>query len=148
MIKRTAVAIAICALSLAAADDAPAWLKNVALTVPPKYDAKVKAVVLLDESRVNVEEGGKITTTRFRAVPAIEREPSSAALSSIARWLAVSVVPAAGARTGLGKTFENWQDVSRWLAELADPQTTASPELAEKARSLTSGAKSDFARIE
>ena len=281
----------LCALPLAAADDAPPWLKQAAVATAPKYDAKVKAVVLHDESRVDVEEGGKITTTTYYAlriltkegrsnafanvfyetgaakvkemrawivrpsgevkklgkervvdralneeylydetrmqdidaskevdpgdvfgyewvredksvftqwhwffqnvhpallsrftvnVPSgwradgvtfnhakvepvvtgnsyswqlqdlgpVEREPSSPQISSLVPWLAVSLVPAAGARTGLGKSFENWQDVSRWQADLADPQAVTSPELTAKTQSLIAGAKSDFDKIQ
>lgn len=279
------------ASSLRAADDAPPWLRQAASSAAPAYDTKVKAVVLLDEARVVVEEGGKITTTHIRAVriltpegrreasgrviyqtgtakvkgvrgwmiwpdggakalgkdrvvdmevapndvyndvriqvivasgeatpgavfgyetvledksvftqfewafqddlpvlvsrfsvlvprgwradgivynhakrepavvgtsytwdlrdlPPIEREPFSPALTSIAPWLAVSLAPALGAHLGLGKTFESWPDVARWLSELADPQTLASNELTETARSLTRGAKSEFDRIQ
>jgi hypothetical protein len=283
--------VACAASTLAAADDAPAWLTEAAAAVPPVYGPGVKAVVLLDDEQVVVEEGGKITTTRRRAVrilsrsgrtqavgrvvyqtgtgkvtgmrgwmvwpggrvlkygkdrvidaeaapndvfnevrtqaivaaddavagavfgcesvlqdrsvftqfewsfqeelptlfsrftisfppgwradgrvynrtpfepaavgtsytwvvrdlPPIEREPMSPALTSIAPWLAVSLTPAPGARTGLGKTFEGWPDVARWLSELADPQTRASDELAEKAHNLARGARSEFERIQ
>ena len=54
------------ALPLAAAppaDDAPAWLRQAAAVTAPKYDSKVKSLVLRDETRVSVEEGGKITTS-------------------------------------------------------------------------------------
>jgi hypothetical protein len=281
----------LCALPLAAADEAPPWLRQAAALTAPKYDAKVKAVVLHDESRVDVEEGGKIVTTTYYALriltkegrsnavagvayetgaakvkelrawivrpsgevkkfgkervvdralneeylydesrmqdidatkdvdpgdvfgyewvredksiiaqwqwffqdmhPAmlsrftinvptgwraagvtfnhakvepvvsgnsyswqlqdmapVEREPSSPQLHSIVPWLAVSLIPAAGARTGLGKSFENWQDVARWQAELADPQAVASPELTAKTQSLIANAKSDLEKMQ
>ncbi len=279
-----------------AADDAPAWVRQAAAATTPKYDGKVKAVVIHDDSRVDVEEGGKVTTTfqhavriltkegrsaasavvfyetsggkvrqmnawiirasgevkkfgkdrivdmaaddhdvydearvqvveaekdvdvgdlfafewvredrmvflqfeeRFQKgvhpallsrytvnVPAgwrvqgitfnhakidpaisettgassyawqlqdmapIEMEPSSPRLSSIVPRIAVSVIAPPGARTGLGKSFENWQDVSRWLAELADPQAVTSPEMTAKTQQLTAGAKSEIERIQ
>ena len=281
----------LCALPLAAADEAPPWLKQAAAATAPKYDAKVKTVVIHDESRVDVEEGGKITTTNYYAmriltkegrssavaevayvngaakvkelrawiirpsgevkklgkervvdralnedyvydeartqdidatrevdpgdvfgyewvredksvftqfdwffqgthpsllsrftvnVPSgwraagvtfnhatvepvvtgnsytwqmqdmapVERETNSPRLHSIVPWLAVSLVPAAGARTGLGKSFENWQDVARWQAELAEPQAVTSPELTAKTQSLITGAKSEYEKIQ
>ncbi len=279
------------ASSAGAADDAPPWLRQAAASATPGYRASVKAVVLLDEARVLVEEGGKITTTRRRAVriltregreeasgrvvyqtgtgkvkgmrgwmiwpaggartygkdrvldlevapndvynevraqvivasdeagpavvfgyetvledksvftqfewefqddlptlvsrfsvsvpsgwradgvvynypkrdpavvgtsytwelrdlPPIEREPYRPALTSIAPWLAVSLVPAPGARTGIGKAFESWPDVARWLSELAASQALASSELSDKARSLTLDAGSEFERLQ
>jgi hypothetical protein len=42
-------------------------MRGAAVAAPP-YDAKVKAVFLSDEARVLVEEGGKVTTTRRRAI--------------------------------------------------------------------------------
>jgi len=276
---------------LGVADDAPPWLRQAAASAAPQYDARVKAVVLLDEARVAAEEGGKITTTHVRAVrvltgegrreasgrviyqtgtgkvkamrgwmiwpgggaktygknhvmdlevapndvyndvraqvivasgdavpgsvfgyeavledksvftqfewafqdalpvlvsrfsitvpqewradgivynhanqrpnvtgtsytwelrdlPPIDREPFGPAFTSIAPWLAVSLAPAPGARTGIGKTFGSWPDVARWLSQLSDPQTLASSDLAEKARSLTRDARSEFDRIQ
>ncbi len=287
---RTLSTLLLCALPLLAADDAPAWLKQAAASPLPKYDAKVRSVVLLDESRVNVEEGGKTTRSHFYAVkilsrdgrsqargsevyqtgtgkvkslkawvirpagearslgkdrivdiaaarndvynevrvqvveasddaevnsvfgyesvvesksfftqfswdfqelapalvsrfvisvpggwradgtlfnhskidpvvsggsytwelrdlPAVDLEPASPELTSIVPWLAVSVIPAQGGKTGIGKTFENWQDVARWNNDLSEPQTAASPELAQKTQALVSGAKSEFERI-
>lgn len=91
---------------------------------------------------------GTSYTWELRDLPPIEREPYSPALTSIAPWLAVSPVPAPGARTGIGKTFESWPDVARWLSELAAPQALASSELSEKARSLTLDAGSEFEQLQ
>ena len=56
-----------------AADDTPQWLRHAASIQPPKYEAKVGAVVLLDEEEVRVEEGGRVTTTSRYAVRVLNR---------------------------------------------------------------------------
>jgi hypothetical protein len=73
----------LCALPLAAADEAPPWLRQAAALTPPKYDGKVKAVVLNHESRVDLEEGGKVTTTTFYAVRILTKEGRVSAFGSV-----------------------------------------------------------------
>src|SRR5580658_8872814 len=75
--------VLLCALPLAAADDAPPWLKQAASATAPKYDAKVKAVVLQNEQRVDVEEGGKITTTTFYALRVLTKEGRASAFGDV-----------------------------------------------------------------
>src|SRR5690242_7390076 len=65
------------------ADDAPPWLRQAAAAAVAKYDVKVKSVVLRDETRVVVEEGGKITTSTFYAVRIITRDGRSAAAAHV-----------------------------------------------------------------
>jgi len=41
---------------------------------------------------------------------------------SLAPRVAVSYFPAAGAKTGMGRTLENWNDVARWMGEMEETQ--------------------------
>src|SRR5215216_4255283 len=56
------------------ADDAPGWLRQVASAGTATYGKEVPAVVLWDESRVTVDEDGKVTTVDFYAVRVLTRE--------------------------------------------------------------------------
>jgi Domain of Unknown Function with PDB structure (DUF3857)/Transglutaminase-like superfamily len=56
------------------ADDPPPWLKDAASTTLPAYDKKVNAVVLRDESRVKVQEDGRIIKVDYYAVRILTRE--------------------------------------------------------------------------
>src|SRR5262245_56255775 len=56
------------------ADDPPPWLKDAASATLPAFDKKVNAVVLHDESRVKVQEDGRITTVDTFAVRILTRE--------------------------------------------------------------------------
>jgi hypothetical protein len=57
-----------------AGDDVPSWLKQVASAPTPSYGKEVPAVVLWDESRVTVDEDGKVSTVDFYAVRILTRE--------------------------------------------------------------------------
>ncbi|HVP46648.1 MAG TPA: hypothetical protein VMT32_08695, partial [Bryobacteraceae bacterium] len=57
-----------------AADDTPSWVREAAAIAPPKYAAKVPAVVLLNEQHVVVDQSGRRTCTTRRAVRVLTRE--------------------------------------------------------------------------
>jgi hypothetical protein len=125
-------------------DDLPVVASRFAVAAPPGWRAYG---IVYNHPHLEPIRSGLTFSWELRDLPAIEVEPSGPALSSIAPWLAVSLVPASGARTGIGKTFESWADVSRWLSELADPQAVASDALRRKALSLTRDATSELERI-
>ena len=56
------------------ADDAPAWLRNAAVSSIPTLSRDVPAVVLADESVVTIEEDGRMTRSDFYAVKVLTRE--------------------------------------------------------------------------
>lgn len=64
-----------------AGDDPPAWLKQAVAAALPAYDKEVPGVVLWDESRVTVDDSGRIVTTNFRAVKILTREGRDAAVA-------------------------------------------------------------------
>jgi hypothetical protein len=62
--------------------------------------------------------------------------------------LAVNFIPDRAAGVGGAVPFTSWSDVSRWLAALADPQAAPDAAITAKARALTTGADTEFARIQ
>lgn len=67
--------IAILLLSaVSAADDTPTWVRDTAAIAPPKYEAKVPVVVLLNEQHVAVDQSGRRICTTRRAVRILSRE--------------------------------------------------------------------------
>jgi hypothetical protein len=60
-----------------AAEEMPAWLRQARDAAPGQYDAKVHAVVLLNEERAVVGDGGKVTTTTRTATRILHRQGSS-----------------------------------------------------------------------
>ncbi len=77
----------------------------------------------------------------------IRYEPGSPRRSSLAPRLAVSIFPEQAVATRL-KTFANWNDVARWMAEIEDPQMTIDDNLAAKAQDLTANSKTEFEKIQ
>jgi hypothetical protein len=61
-------------LSAAAAEEAPAWLRQAAASSLPSYDKKVSFVVLNDEERITVNEGGLVTRACTHAIKILLKE--------------------------------------------------------------------------
>jgi hypothetical protein len=123
----------------------PSLSSSFTINVPAGWRANG---VTFNHAKIEPTVSGNSYTWQMQDLGPVEREPSSPRLSSIVPRLAVNLMPPAGARTGLGKSFENWQDVARWNAEISDPQAVASPELTAKTQSLVAAAKTDFERIQ
>ena len=62
-----------------AADEVPAWLKQVSAAPIPTYDKDVPAVVLYDESIITVSADGHIRTNRSYAIRILTRKGNSLA---------------------------------------------------------------------
>ena len=58
----------------AAADDAPAWLRQAASASVPTYEKDVPGVVLFDERTMSVSSDGKLVTTENYAIKILTRE--------------------------------------------------------------------------
>jgi hypothetical protein len=69
------------AAALSAADDTPAWLKDLANVQLPQYDAKVDTVVLLNEQHAVASTDGRITTTTRTAVKMLNQQGFGVAFS-------------------------------------------------------------------
>jgi hypothetical protein len=125
----------------------PALESRFTLVLPVGWKAQ-SAMFNAENLKPQISGANESTYTwEMRNLPFLDREPASPNINALAPRLAVSFVPAEGAKTGQGKVFANWSDVSRWQSELADQQAVPSQELAQKAQSLVGGAQNDFDRI-
>jgi hypothetical protein len=68
-------------LSMAAGDDAPAWLRQAASASVPGYQKNVPAVVLLDEQTVTLGTDGRLVTVANYAVKLLTKEGKSTAVA-------------------------------------------------------------------
>jgi Domain of Unknown Function with PDB structure (DUF3857)/Transglutaminase-like superfamily len=122
----------------------PALLSRFALTVPNGW--RVESVTF-NHDPIRPVLKGTTYTWQLDNLPFVEDEPASPELSSLVARVAVSVFPPEGSRASLARTFASWQDVSRWLTELNDPQVIVNDEIATKAKTLTATAATDYDRI-
>ena len=119
----------------------PVLLSRYALTLPTGWRAES---VTFNHARVEPMIAGSTYSWELSQLPPIEQEPASPEVTNLAPRLAVSFFPA---KAGIGRTFESWRDVSRWLSELSDGQATPNEEMAAKARALALSARTELDRI-
>jgi hypothetical protein len=62
-------------------EEPPQWLRQAASANLPVYDKKVPAVVLLDERKITVDDGLRVTTDSRHAVRLLSREGRTAAIA-------------------------------------------------------------------
>src|SRR5881394_1456579 len=66
--RRTLCLLFLATSAAMAAEDVPAWLKDLTTFKPPTYDRKITAVVLLNEEQDAVSQNGRVTTTTRTAI--------------------------------------------------------------------------------
>ncbi|HEX5732740.1 MAG TPA: DUF3857 domain-containing protein [Blastocatellia bacterium] len=125
-------------------DRLPTLASRYTLSLPQGWRAEG---VTFNHTRIEPTVSGSNYVWELRGLAHIEEEPLSPPVTNIAPLLAVSYFPAPGAKSGIGRTFSGWSDVSRWLSELSDPQMTLDDALAGKARQLVAPAKTELERI-
>jgi Domain of Unknown Function with PDB structure (DUF3857)/Transglutaminase-like superfamily len=125
-------------------DRLPTRVSRFSLTLPPGWSARA---VTINHDPIKPVETNNTQTWELRDLPLFEDEPASPAYESLRPRLALSFFPATGTSTNLGPSFARWEDVSRWLSELHDPQASPDDAIAAKVRSLTAGAFTPVEKI-
>lgn len=115
----------------------PVRVSRFSLAIPAGWSAKG---ITMNRAAVEPTENGGVRTWEVRDLPFYEGEPASPAFESVRPRLAISFFPQGGANTILGPSFTKWDDVSRWLSELHDPQSMPDEAITTKVRSLTASA--------
>jgi hypothetical protein len=122
----------------------PTQLSRFSITVPAGW--RVESVTF-NHATIRPTVNGSTYTWQLDNLPQIEDEPASQELSSLVARIGVNVFPPSGARAASSVTFGSWQEVSKWLSELSDPQVVLSNDLVAKAKALTVTASTDYDRI-
>jgi len=121
----------------------PVVTARLTMTLPSGW--RPKAVTFNGD--VPMQTSGSTYTWECHDLKAIEHEPASPSVTALALRIAASYVPAEGAKSTMAKVFTDWSDVSRWLAELEDPQATPNPEISSKVQALTAGTVTELDRV-
>jgi hypothetical protein len=124
--------------------DMPSLASRVTLNVPAGWRA---SGAVYNAPRTDPVVNGNSYTWEMRDLPRVEHEPSSPSLRSLAAYVAIKYGPPTAAAASALRSFDNWADVSKWYAGLADPQAAPDDPLATKARELTAGAKTELDKI-
>ncbi|HZI19687.1 MAG TPA: transglutaminase domain-containing protein [Pyrinomonadaceae bacterium] len=122
----------------------PTLVSRFSLTLPQGWRA---SGLVFNHPRFEPTASGNTYTWELRNLPHIADEPSSPSLSALAPRVAVSYYPAPGAQFK-GRTFETWEDVSRLMAEIEDPQAVVDEGITAKARQLTANAKTEYEKVQ
>ncbi|HWW75615.1 MAG TPA: DUF3857 domain-containing protein, partial [Pyrinomonadaceae bacterium] len=125
-------------------EEMPSLVSRFTLVLPPGWRADCRA---FNAPKLDPQVTGNSYTWEMRDLPRLEPEPSSPSVRSLASYLAVKYGPPTAAASAALRSFDNWADVSKWYAELADPQAAPDDPLALKARELTAGAKTELDKI-
>jgi hypothetical protein len=123
-------------LSFEFGDRVPVRVARMSLSLPAGWTAKG---ITLNHAPVEAAESGNGRTWELHDLPFYEPEPASPNFRSMQPRLAISFFPAAGG-SATGPSFAKWDDVSRWLSQLHDPQSMPDEAIAAKVRILTANA--------
>lgn len=104
--------------------------------------------VTFNHGNVEPQVNGTTYVWELHDLPPIDAEIASPPVTSLAPRLCVSYFPRANPKPGVGRTFANWAEVSRWMAELSDGQAALDEKLSNRAKQLVEGAKSELDRIQ
>jgi transglutaminase-like putative cysteine protease len=126
-------------------DRLPALASRFTMSLPAGWRAES---VMFNHPKIEPTINGSTYSWELRGLSHIEEEPASPPVSNLIPRLAVSFFPAAGAKAGIGKSFDKWSDVSRWLFEMSDSQAVANEAMNAKVRDLTANAKTEFEKIQ
>ena len=126
-------------------DRLPAQVSRFTITLPTGW--RVEGI-MMNHAKIEPTVTGTTYSWELRDLPYIEEEPASPSVTALAPRLAVSYFSPPSKKTGIGRTFNNWADVSRWLTELSDSQAALSDPLANKAKQLIANARTELERIQ
>jgi hypothetical protein len=122
----------------------PALSSTFQLSLPDGWRAES---VTFNHEKIVPNVAGSSYTWALGNLKPINPEPNSPSYYSLAPRIAVSFYPAAATATQI-KTFANWNDVAKWMAEIEDPMMTVDDSLAAKVQELTANAKTEFEKIQ
>ena len=125
-------------------DDLPAVVSRFTLELPAGWKSES---VMFNAAKVEPTVTGMSSTWELRDLKPIKPEPASPSFTSMAPWLAVSFYPTSPTATQI-KTFANWNDVAKWMAQIEDPQMTVNDAMAAKVQELTANSKTEFDKIQ
>jgi transglutaminase-like putative cysteine protease len=125
-------------------DRLPTLTSRVVLSLPQEWTAKS---ITFNHDPITAAVGGSTYTWELQNLPPISPEPSSPRLSSLAPRIAVSFYSNPEKPSPNFKSISKWSEVSFWLTELHDPQSSPNEVIAAKVKELTANAHSEIEKL-
>ena len=122
----------------------PSLSSRYVLTLPQSW---VASSVTFNHETITPVVTGSTYTWELQNLPPIPFEPKSPRITSLAPRVAISFYSPADKPSPNFKTFTKWSQVSYWLSELHDPQSSPNDLLAEKTRQLTANAHTEIEKL-
>ncbi len=124
----------------------PVVLSRFRVALPPGWSAKGNTFNCPPLDPARGETGSY--TWEMKDLPYRENQPMMPSLVDLVPRLAVDVYPAHGSRANsVLKTFPKWNDVARWLWELADPQRQPDAAISAKAAELVNDNQTEVEKL-
>jgi hypothetical protein len=121
----------------------PSLVSRLTLTLPAGWRAEG---TVYNARGVEPAVTGTTYVWEMRGLEAIESEPASPSILTLAAHVAVKYFPPDDAAADL-RAFSTWEEVSKWYTALAESQAQPDEAVSAKARELTAGARTDFEKI-
>ncbi len=121
----------------------PAAVSRFSLTLPEGAEPEAR---IFNHEPVAAQRSGNTWTWELRDLPGVPVEPDGPQVEGLVPWLAVTARAGTGDNPA-GAGFSGWEEVSRWLHEVAAAQAAPRPELGARAQQLTRGLTQPLDRI-
>ena len=121
----------------------PTLNSKYSLNLPTGWTA---SSVTFNHSEISPTVNGSNYTWQLTNLAPIPPEPMAPSVSNIAPFMAVNFTPKDESKE-LNRTFDNWNEVSKWASGLYDSQVVINDEIALKARELTANATTELEKI-
>ena len=121
----------------------PVLKSRISVTLPRGWTADA---LTLNHDKIEPTLSGNTYTWELRDLPPVTFEPLSPPRTAITPWLAINLTPTPE-KPAARRSFATWADVSKWLTEISESQSSADDALAGKARQITAAAKTEMEKI-
>jgi hypothetical protein len=121
----------------------PILKSRISVTLPRGWTAEA---LTLNHEKIEPAMSGSTYTWELRDLPPVTHEPLSPPPTAITPWLAINLTPTPE-KPATRRSFATWTDVSKWLSEISDAQSSVDDAITAKAKQITAASKNEMEKI-
>jgi uncharacterized protein DUF3857/transglutaminase superfamily protein len=121
----------------------PILKSRISVTLPRGWTAEA---LTLNHEKIEPTMSGSTYTWELRDLPPVTHEPLSPPPTAITPWLAINLTPTPE-KPATRRSFATWTDVSKWLSEISDAQSSVDDAITAKAKQITAASKNEMEKI-